>query len=105
MGDMYGERGRLSPALGEGSNSDSGGGGKGAAEGRKYMEHTGRGSGNARRDLATWAGKKRVIAGWGRRGTRRGKSCGEARASRAGMACARCERERGATRDGHAGAM
>ena len=76
----------------------------GTAGGRRDVEHTRRGPGNARGDLATWGGKERGIAGWWHRGTRTGESCGEARASRAGMACAGCERERGATRDGRAGA-
>ena len=44
------------------------------------------------------------MAGQGRRGTKTGESCREARASRAGMARAGCEREREATGDGHTGA-
>ena len=93
---MYGEKGRLSPTLDEAAT--------GTAGGQRDAGHTGRGPGSARGDSATWGGKERRIARWGRRGTRRGKSCGEAWASRAGMARAGCERERGATRDGLAGA-
>ena len=100
MGDMYRERERLSPALGEGGNGDGGG----AAGRRRNAEYTQRGPRNALGGLAAWGGKERGILGWGRRGTRTGESCGEARASRAGMARAECERERGATRYGCAGA-
>ena len=100
MGDVYGERERLSLALGEGGNGDGGG----TAGGRRDAEHTRRSPGNALGASATWGGKERGIAGWGRRGTRTGESCGEARASRAGMARAGCERDRGETRDGRAGA-
>ena len=45
-----------------------------------------------------------MIAGWERRGTKTGESCGDAQASRVVMARAGCERERKATGDGHTGA-
>ena len=84
---MYGERGRLSPALGEGGNGDD------------------RGMAGERRDaVATWGGKERGIAGWGRRMKKTGESCEEVRASKVGIARAGRERERRVTRDGRAGA-
>ena len=49
MIDMYGERGRLSPALCEGGNGDSGV----MAGGRRDTEHTEHGPGIARRYSAT----------------------------------------------------
>ena len=98
---MYGERGRLPPALGKGDNRDSRGGGEGT---RRDADHTGRGPGNARGDSETWGGKECGIAGLGRKVARTGESYMESRTSRTGMARAGCERERGATRDGRAGA-
>ena len=49
----------------------------GAAGSWRDAEHIGRGPDNARGDLATWGGKSRGIAGWGRRGARTGSHTGK----------------------------
>ena len=85
---MCGEGGRPSPALGEGGNGDGGG----DSEMRSAQDAVLATRAEIRR---RGAAQERGIVGWGRRETRTAESCGEARASRAGMAFARCERERG----------